>query len=219
MDTNPIIAWVILGVVLAFFVFVAIWYIWASRNWVWPDGFKRTDAHYMGYRCTLLSNEALVQELLLTGQDTRNLAQAGAKAAWAVDTAVDDSDLPFKGDTTPELKHIVLMVLTDEDFNGQRPKDAEINAERNGYLSKVGKRVTGDYLPMILARSRFYSKIVSHGSLTLHELVHEVAKKLPDVESDDRWNHEDTRLWENHGDETIEAQARSYYLEGAKNAS
>lgn len=216
-DNPPGAIALLVVVLLLLFVATPAWLIWAARTWVWPKGFKRVSAYYMGYRCSLLHNDAVVRELLLSPDDLHKLARAGAKAAWAVDQAYKDVPLNPQHEMTSRLKHVVLMLLTDEDYNGERPRDAEINAQSNAHLGKIGKRVTGDYLPMMVGRSRFYSGALARGSIVIHELVHEVVRDTPGhkIPFDDRYEHFDERLWENHGPHTLEARARKLFIEAA----
>lgn len=66
-------------VVVLLFVAVPAWFIWALRNWVWPEG-NRVEGWHNGIRCTLIFSDEAREEMGLDEGSAQRLADDCARA-------------------------------------------------------------------------------------------------------------------------------------------
>lgn len=209
LNSNPPIAWAILAVTLLVFVAAGGWFIWAMRNWSWPEG-NRFEASFKGFKATLIISDAAIQELGLSELGAYEVAQKSAKAAWAANKAWEENPLDPNHSVKKRFSHTVVAIRTDAEFDG---KNAEVSQHWAAVLGKVKKRVGGSYLPMTVTRTKYYDLILSTGEPVIHELCHQAVWDAPadGVKLYD-YRHQDSRLWVSAGDNSMQGRARLHFL-------
>lgn len=194
---------------------VPAWFIWALRNWAWPKG-NRVEGSFRGVKATIIFSDIAREEMGLGESEAVRLAKDCACAAWAAREAWNDLGIDPTYDPTNRLAHVVVQLLTDEEFFGRGKVPDEGVRAPAAHLVKVGKRVGGDYLPMASVRTKFKPTITTTGSPVIHELCHQMVweAKNDGVPSYD-YMHADERIW--FKPESVQGVARQMYAEeGAK---
>lgn len=211
MDDSPV-GLVILIATLVVFAAVAVWFIWAARNWAWPRG-NRVKGEYRGVRCTLVFTDEGREDMGLDEKAAQHLATDCARASWCAreawgDVGVDPTHDPKR------LNHVVVRFLTEHEFFGPDSIPNEGERAPAETLLKVGKRVGGDYLPMPTIRTKFRELVQETGEPVIHALCHQLVwdAKNDGIKLYD-YMHADGRVWVAAGGEgTVQGVARKMYL-------
>lgn len=194
-------------VVVLLFVAVPAWFIWALRNWVWPEG-NRVEGWHNGIRCTLIFSDEAREEMGLDEGSAQRLADDCARATWCTREAWVDMGVDPTFDPTPRLSHTVARFVTDREFDGDRPMPWAA-----AVLLKVGKRVGGAYLPMTVSRTKYRDRQHESGEPVIHEMCHQLVweSKNDGIALYD-YMHADERVWvAAGGEDTVQGVARKMY--------
>lgn len=209
---NPTAAWIILAAVVAFFIFVAAWMIYKSRHWDWPKG-RRVEGLHKGFRATLVYSAAVEARFQKEGVDVPLIAKQAARAAWSLHEAWKANPVDPSHDAMPRLSHTVVMILTDEEFEGDDPREALLRVAFAATLGKVGRSVGGAYLPMTITRYKHARTISITGEPHIHEMAHQVVwdAKRDGIRLYD-YEHADERVWVAAGGSlSLQGRARAFF--------
>jgi hypothetical protein len=186
---------IILAVTIVVFILMGTWFILTKNKINYPEGKRITCTKYSGHKVDVIFQDCF------SIIDREALIQACATAVFVVHKAAGNKAVKSLTEVVVLFQPMLFSLL---DYG------TEFEKRTAAYLGRCGRRL-GKSVPMIVVKTKYVAEVIATGEPIIHECCHEILGQVFAKPAGEE--HSESYIWAKFGDDTVQAQARKYFLE------